>query len=183
MSGPRNKGGSPAPPPPADVEPRADGGNGSPRSGARRTLNEAAHKLGYWPVRPAPHPTNGDPSPELRAATADDRDVIAHASRGVLALGALSAWLMGDFLSIVNIVLTVNIPFGACELLSFFWRRLTAPAVWTCVILSTLVILVIPWTAAKIPALRDSSALTRTSPDSTGRPARAITISWPASTC
>ena len=89
----------------------------------------------------------------------------------VLALGALSAWLMGDFLSIVNIVLTVNIPFGACVLLSFFWRRLTAPAVWTCVILSTLVILVIPWTAAKIPALRDSSALTRTSPDSTGRPA------------
>jgi SSS family solute:Na+ symporter len=81
----------------------------------------------------------------------------------VLALGALSAWLMRDFLSIVNVVLTVNIPFGACVLLAFFWRRLTAPAVWCCVILSTLIILVIPWTSSAIPALATNPTLTQMS--------------------
>lgn len=89
----------------------------------------------------------------------------------VLALGAMSAWLMGDFLSIVNLVLTVNLPFGASVLLSYFWRRLTAPAVWACVILSTLVILIVPWTAAKFPALANHPALTQTSRTPDGRPA------------
>ena len=89
----------------------------------------------------------------------------------VLALGALSAWLMGDFLSIVNIVLTVNVPFGACVLLSFFWRRLTAPAVWCCVIFSTLVIIVIPWTAAKFPGLRNNQELAQTNLTPSGKPA------------
>ena len=89
----------------------------------------------------------------------------------VLALGALSAWLMGDFLSIVNIVLTVNVPFGACVLLGYFWRRLTAPAVWCCVVLSTLVIIVVPWTAAKFPALSKNQSLAQTSLTPSGRPA------------
>ena len=89
----------------------------------------------------------------------------------VLALGAVSAWLMGDFLSIVNLVLTVNIPFGASVLLIYFWRRLTGPAVWACVVLSTLVILVVPWTAAKLPALRTNQSLAQTSPGPNGRPA------------
>lgn len=88
----------------------------------------------------------------------------------ILALGAVSAWLMGDFLSIVNIVLTVNVPFGACVLMSYFWRRLTAPAVWACVILSSLTILVIPWTASKIPALSQSPALTQVSYSAEGKP-------------
>ena len=88
-----------------------------------------------------------------------------------LALGAVSAWLMGDFLSIVNIVLTVNIPFGACVLLGYFWRRLTVQGVWSCVILSTLVILVVPWTAAKFPALRTNQSLAQTSLTPSGRPA------------
>ena len=88
----------------------------------------------------------------------------------VLALGAISAYLMGDFLSIVNLVLTVNLPFGASVLLSYFWRRLTGPAVWACVILSTLTILVIPWTAGKIPSLNRSQELTQTSLSPMGRP-------------
>jgi len=87
----------------------------------------------------------------------------------VLALGAVSAWLMGDFLSIVNLVLTVNVPFGASVLLVYFWRRLTAPAVWACVILSTVVILVVPWTASAVPALRTSPGLTQTSLAPNGR--------------
>ena len=89
----------------------------------------------------------------------------------VLALGAVSAWLMGDFLSIVNIVLTVNVPFGACVLMSYFWRRVTAPAVWCCVILSTLVIIVIPWTAAKFTAVNSDQALAQTSLTPSGKPA------------
>jgi solute:Na+ symporter, SSS family len=78
----------------------------------------------------------------------------------VLALGTISALLMGSFFSIINIVLTVNIPFGAAVLMTYWWRRLTGPAVWACVILSTLTILVIPWTAAGIPALATHPALT-----------------------
>ena len=88
----------------------------------------------------------------------------------VLALGAMSAWLMGDFLSIVNLVLTVNLPFGASVLLSYFWRRLTGPAVWACVILSTLTILVIPWTAGQINSLNRNQDLAQTSLSPTGRP-------------
>ncbi|MEO7599997.1 MAG: hypothetical protein ABIV50_13755, partial [Opitutus sp.] len=89
----------------------------------------------------------------------------------VLALGAMSAWLMGDFLSIVNLVLTVNLPFGASVLLSYFWRRLTGPAVWACVILSTITILIIPWTAGKIPTLSRQQDLAQVSLSPTGRPA------------
>jgi SSS family solute:Na+ symporter len=89
----------------------------------------------------------------------------------VLALGTVSAWLMGDFLSIVNLVLTVNLPFGAAVLLTYFWRRVTAPAVWACVLLSALVILIVPWTASHVPALASHPALVQMSPAPSGRPA------------
>lgn len=66
----------------------------STRTGVRRSLNEAAHKLGYWPVRPEPR-EEPEPSAELRAASDDNRDVVAHAGRLVLALGALGV-VYGD---------------------------------------------------------------------------------------
>ena len=81
----------------------------------------------------------------------------------VLVLGTVSAWLMRDFFSIVNLVLTVNLPFGAAVLLTFFWRRLTAPAVWCCVVLTSLLVIVIPWTASQVPAWRASPELTQMS--------------------
>ena len=81
----------------------------------------------------------------------------------VLILGTVAATLMGSFYDIVKIVLTVNIPFGAAVLLTYWWRRVTAPAVWVCVILSTLTILVIPWTASKFPSLATNPALTQMS--------------------
>ncbi len=67
------------PPPTAGTESRV-----------RRSFNEAAHKLGYWPVGPAPRrDTDDEPSAALQAARDNDRDVVAHAGKAVLALGAL----------------------------------------------------------------------------------------------
>jgi KUP system potassium uptake protein len=61
--------------------------------GVRRTFNEAAHKLGYWPVTPARTATaNGRPK---ITPIDEERDVVANASRVVLALGALGV-VYGD---------------------------------------------------------------------------------------
>src|SRR5579884_3641802 len=53
-----------------------------------RNFNEAAHKLGHWPLEPAPVKEKA-PSAALLHAASDERDVVAHAGRLVLALGAL----------------------------------------------------------------------------------------------
>jgi SSS family solute:Na+ symporter len=81
----------------------------------------------------------------------------------ILALGAVAASVMGSFFSIINIVLTVNIPFGAAVLMIYWWRRVTAPAVWCCVVLSTLAIIVIPWTASHVPSVAANPSLTQMS--------------------
>ncbi|HVS54308.1 MAG TPA: hypothetical protein VHD62_18275 [Opitutaceae bacterium] len=81
----------------------------------------------------------------------------------VLILGTLSALSMGSFFSIVNVVLTVNIPFGAAVLMTYWWRRTTAPAVWACVILSAVIILLVPWTASTVPALAHNATLAQMS--------------------
>ncbi len=78
----------------ATLEPKQDGSGPEAGSGPKRSFNEAAHKLGYWPVRTEPRREEG-PSAALRAADDDSRDVIAHASRLVLALGALGV-VFGD---------------------------------------------------------------------------------------
>jgi KUP system potassium uptake protein len=70
-------------------------GNLAARTGVRRSLNEAAHKLGHWPVGPEPRGEEAEPSAALTAATDDQRDVVAHAGRLVLALGALGV-VYGD---------------------------------------------------------------------------------------
>ncbi len=61
--------------------------------GPRRTFNEAAHKLGHWQVRPEPVQP-APPGAEL-AVDDDERDVVAHASKVVLGLGALGV-VYGD---------------------------------------------------------------------------------------
>jgi KUP system potassium uptake protein len=76
----------PRSPPHADAE---EAGEPTPKSAVRRSFNEAAHKLGYWPVRPEPISDELRPSAALQAAADDQRDVVADASRAVLALGAL----------------------------------------------------------------------------------------------
>src|SRR6201986_2730393 len=60
----------------------------APPRPAKRNFNEAAHKLGHWPVAPEA-PKEREPSAALRAAGDDERDVVAHAGKAVLALGAL----------------------------------------------------------------------------------------------
>jgi KUP system potassium uptake protein len=67
---------------------------GPSRERQRLSLNEAAHKLGHWRVAPEPRArqANGSrPSPEID----DERDVVAHAGKVVLALGALGV-VFGD---------------------------------------------------------------------------------------
>jgi solute:Na+ symporter, SSS family len=77
----------------------------------------------------------------------------------VLILGALSAKMMHNVEDIVKLVLTVNVPFGAAVILMFFWRRLTAAAVWWSVGLSVLAIIVAPNLPEHIDALRRQPAL------------------------
>jgi len=89
----------------------------------------------------------------------------------VLALGAISACLMGSFFSVVKLVLTVNIPFGAAVLTIFFWRRVNAPAVWACVILSTLCILAIPVMAVKFSGIRTNPSMVEVATGPNGKPA------------
>ncbi|MDQ6818812.1 MAG: KUP/HAK/KT family potassium transporter [Actinomycetota bacterium] len=72
---------------------KTDGASSGAKPGARRSFNEAAHKLGYWPVSPAPRSTGNGAS--FSAQADEERDVVAHASRTVLALGALGV-VFGD---------------------------------------------------------------------------------------
>jgi KUP system potassium uptake protein len=69
--------------------------NGQVRTGVRRSFNEAAHKLGYWPVTPVKASERNGHGPDFVKPDDDDRDVVAHASRIVLALGALGV-VYGD---------------------------------------------------------------------------------------
>ncbi len=66
----------------------------APKPGVKRNFNEAAHKLGYWPVTQTPRAEKG-PSAAIRAASDDERDVVAHAGKLILALGALGI-VFGD---------------------------------------------------------------------------------------
>jgi KUP system potassium uptake protein len=65
----------------------------------RKSLNESAHKLGPWAAPSSPSTHDGEESEAARKrfeALADsERDVIAHAGRAVLALGALGV-VYGD---------------------------------------------------------------------------------------
>jgi KUP system potassium uptake protein len=67
--------------------------NGQVPTAVRRSFNEAAHKLGYWPVTPVKAIERNGKVPI--AAEDDDRDVVAHATKIVLALGALGV-VFGD---------------------------------------------------------------------------------------
>ena len=69
--------------------------NGSSPTRPKQSFNEAGHKLGYWPTRPDPRAKETGPSAALQAASDEGRDVVAHAGKAVLALGALGV-VFGD---------------------------------------------------------------------------------------
>jgi KUP system potassium uptake protein len=75
-----------------DPSAKAKDGSEDPKK-VRRTFNEAAHKLGYYPVTSG---AEADSAKRPPAATIDDeQDVVANAGRAVLALGALGV-VYGD---------------------------------------------------------------------------------------
>jgi SSS family solute:Na+ symporter len=88
----------------------------------------------------------------------------------VLVLGVVSAEAMDDVETLVKLVLTVNIPFGAAVILMFFWRRLTVPAVWASVALSAFSILIAPFGATHVDAVASHPTLTQTVPNAVGKP-------------
>jgi KUP system potassium uptake protein len=70
---------------------------GGKRPSQRRSFHEAAHKLGYWaPPAPGAHELESEATRRRFEALKDvDRDVVAHAGKAVLALGALGV-VYGD---------------------------------------------------------------------------------------
>jgi SSS family solute:Na+ symporter len=88
----------------------------------------------------------------------------------VLVFGIISALAVRDMETLIKVVLTMNVPFGAAVMLMFFWRRLTIPAVWWSVCLSTLAILVAPLVASSIPAVAGHPSLVQTAVAPNGRP-------------
>lgn len=78
----------------------------------------------------------------------------------ILACGVIAAASMDDVYGVIQLLLTVNVPFGAAVLLIFFWRRLTAMAVWSTVVVSALLNIVGPaWLPHIVPSLREVPAL------------------------
>ena len=81
---------------------------------------------------------------------------------GILGCGVYAAVNMDDVYEVVQLLLTVNVPFGAAVMLIYFWRRLTAKAVWSAVIISATLNIVFPsFIAPKIESMTRSPALTR----------------------
>lgn len=90
----------------------------------------------------------------------------------VLALGVLAALVMSNIISVLELILTVNVPFGAAVFLVFFWRRLTKGAVWACLVLSIVVTMAVPIMAPLFPAVRRDPSLVRmTAPANGAKPA------------
>ena len=80
----------------------------------------------------------------------------------ILSVGVYAAASMDDVYSVVQLLLTINVPFGASVMLIYFWRKLTAPAVWAAVIVSAVLNIVFPsLIAPQLDALTRSPALTQ----------------------
>jgi KUP system potassium uptake protein len=78
-----------------DKGPGPAAGDQTTSPGKRRSFNEAAHKLERWPAYPEPIAEDETPTAAKTQTPAGEADVIAHAGRAVLALGALGV-VYGD---------------------------------------------------------------------------------------
>jgi Na+/proline symporter len=88
-----------------------------------------------------------------------------------LAVSIWSATWMTSAFSVTQLFLLMNVPFGAAILMIFLWRRLNAAGVWSAVIMSALLTLLIPFLVPRVTALAQRPALLQmaASPQS-GRP-------------
>lgn len=78
----------------------------------------------------------------------------------ILSCGVVAAASMDDVYAVLQLLLTVNVPFGAAVLLIFFWRRLTLSAVWATVVVSALLNIIAPVALTSLlPSLRESPTL------------------------
>ncbi|BET66854.1 hypothetical protein ASA1KI_17720 [Opitutales bacterium ASA1] len=87
----------------------------------------------------------------------------------VLLIGIVAATTMDNVFSAVQLMLTINVPFGTAVMLMFFWRRLTAGGVWIAVVLSAVVNILTPFLAPKFDAVRTHPDLVIRSEDAGGR--------------
>jgi hypothetical protein len=87
----------------------------------------------------------------------------------VLLIGISAALSMHSIFAAVQLLQTINIPFGATVMLIFFWRRLTAPAVWAAVVVCGIVNIIGPLVGTRWAPLRTNSDLTVQSTDSRGK--------------
>ncbi|HUG11780.1 MAG TPA: hypothetical protein VMM36_12235 [Opitutaceae bacterium] len=79
----------------------------------------------------------------------------------ILAMGIYAAVGMDNVYEVVQLLLTVNVPFGAAVMLIYFWRRLTAKAVWATVIISATLNIVFPsFIAPRLESMTRNPALT-----------------------
>lgn len=91
-----------------------------------------------------------------------DRDSVRAGRWAIVAalgFGIYAATQMTNVFNVMQLLLTVNVPFGAAVILIFKWRRLTSAAVWTAVIVSALVNIVSPFVVPLVPAWRSHPAL------------------------
>jgi SSS family solute:Na+ symporter len=80
----------------------------------------------------------------------------------ILGMGVYAAARMDNVYEVVQLLLTVNVPFGAAVMLIYFWRRLSAKAVWAAVIISAALNIVFPpWIGPNVDAIARSPALTQ----------------------
>lgn len=77
----------------------------------------------------------------------------------VLSTGIAAAMLMDSVLSVLVLVQTVSVPFGAAVLLMFFWRRLTVTACWLGLIAAILINILLPLTLSQVESVRTSPDL------------------------
>jgi Na+/proline symporter len=87
-----------------------------------------------------------------------------------LVVGIIAATNMTGVFQVIQLLLTVNVPFGAAVVLIFFWRRLTSKAVWAAVLISAACNIVAPLLLSKFEAVRTHPDLVERTEDAFGRP-------------
>lgn len=104
-----------------------------------------------------------------RGSVGDNVKIGRYAIVVILAVGVIAATNMNNVFSVIQELITVNVPFGAAVVLIFFWRRLTAPAVWTAVIVCAIVNIAGPLLVQQVAPLTRHPALVRQVEAANGR--------------